>query len=243
MKYVLLAAGRGTRLHPLTKKHPKCLFNLDEDMTIAQMMVNNIKRYDPEGEIIMVTGFMHRMVERSVKARDLKFVYNPFYENTNSIVSLWFAKDLIEGDVTIINSDVVVDRKLMSEIVTKRCDEPLVLLDSSIKVDGDYNVQVKDDHVVVMSKELKSYYGEYAGITKLDPASTEILMEEVERMVEEGHHDQWYENALVQLIFETNFKLRYRDISEYAWTEVDHVDDLLKAKEIYSREKDKEEQS
>lgn len=234
MKYILLAAGKGTRLHPLTKKHPKCLYNLDEDFTVVQMTVNNIRACDTNAEIIVVTGFMHELVQKTIK--NVQFVYNPFYDFTNSIASLWFARSFLQGYVTIINADIVVEKKLMREIVTRELEYPVVLIDSSIKVDGDYNVQIKDDLVVVMSKELKNYYGEYAGITKLDPYSTELLLYEINRMVEEGYYDQWYENALVQLIFNRSFKLHYNDISDYTWTEVDCVDDLLKAKEIYSKE-------
>lgn len=234
MNYILLAAGRGTRLHPLTKNNPKCLYSLNGGLTVAQKMINDIREYDLDASIYVVTGFMHKLVENTIK--DVNFIYNPFYDCTNSIASLWFAKEYLKGDVTIINADVVVDKKLMKEVITQKTDRPIVLLDSSIKVDGDYNAQVNDDHVVVMSKELKSYFGEYAGITKLDENSALLLYNEIEKMIEEGFYDQWYENALVQLIFNQNFNLYYKDISDYTWTEVDCVDDLLKAKEIIARE-------
>lgn len=62
------------------------------------------------------------------------------------------------------------------------------------------------------------------------------MREELESMVEEGDYDQWYENALVQLIFKTDFKLYFKDIMNYDWTEVDSVNDLLHAKNIHMRE-------
>jgi len=52
-------------------------------------------------------------------------------------------------------------------------------------------------------------------------------------MVNKGYYDQWYENALVQMIFMHNFKLKYFDVCDYHWTEVDNVDDLLNAKQIH----------
>ena len=231
MRYILLAAGIGKRLHPLTKKYPKCLYKLNENMTIAQMTINNIRLFDPSAEIVVVTGFMGRLIENTIK--NVLFIYNPFFACTNSIASLWFARNFLTGHVTIVNADVVADRNLMEEIITQELDYPCVLIDSSIKKDGDYNVQVKGEYVVVMSKELQDYYGEYAGITKLEPRSASLLKDEIERMLEEGSYDQWYESALVQLVFNSNFRLRYKDISDYNWTEVDCVDDLLKAKEIY----------
>ena len=87
-----------------------------------------------------------------------------------------------------------------------------------------------------MSKELDNYYGEYAGVTMLDRESSVLMKKEMESMVEEGFYDQWYENALVQLIFKNDFKLYYIDITNYDWTEVDSVNDLLLAKRIHTQE-------
>ena len=88
-----------------------------------------------------------------------------------------------------------------------------------------------------MSKELTTYYGEYAGITKLDRASAQRMKDEMEIMVEEGCYNQWYEDVLVQLIFKDDFQLYYWDICDYDWTEVDCVSDLLHAKNIHVKEK------
>ena len=74
-------------------------------------------------------------------------------------------------------------------------------------------------------------------MTKLDRASALLMREEMNSMIEEGFYDQWYENALVQLIFKNNFKLYYTDICNYEWTEVDSVNDLLLAKKIHIQEK------
>jgi L-glutamine-phosphate cytidylyltransferase len=233
MRYIILAAGKGTRLHPLTKTCPKCMYTLGADKSVIQSMIANIRHCDQDAEFIVVTGFMREEIEKHIK--DVVFVYNPFYEVTNSIASLWFAKEYLTGDITILNSDIVAEEKLISSIIIKKFTGAKVLLDSSIKQEGDYNVQVKDDIVVVMSKELKNYYGEYAGITKLDSSSAKILRKEVEFMVNEQNYNQWYENALVQLIFKNDFKLGFIDIAEYNWAEIDSVDDLISAKEIFSK--------
>ena len=92
------------------------------------------------------------------------------------------------------------------------------------------------NHVLVMSKELDAYYGEYAGVTKLDRKSALLMKEEMNAMIEDGNYDQWYENALVQLIFKNNFELYYEDICNYEWTEVDCVSDLIHAKNIHVKE-------
>jgi choline kinase len=173
---------------------------------------------------------MNKLIEEKISG--VKFIYNPFFDVTNSIASLWFAKDYLDGEVTIINGDIVMDSDLVKDYLIKSYDYPLVFLDSSIKSNGDYNVQIADDHVLVMSKELKQYYGEYAGVTKIDNKTIFLFKDEIERMISDGYYNQWYETALVQLIFNSNLKLRFIDICNYQWTEIDCVDDLVKAKLI-----------
>lgn len=101
---------------------------------------------------------------------------------------------------------------------------------------GDYNVQADEDQVIVMSKQLTSYTGEYAGVTKLDPSSAALLRDQIAEMVDDGRYTTWYEDALVQMIFERNFRLFTCDISRYEWTEVDSVDDLMFARRIHEKE-------
>lgn len=237
MKYIFLVAGKGTRLQPLTLKLPKSMFRLDNHTTVIKRMVNLIKKFDKEADIVVVTGHMHQSIEKEIEGAT--FVYNPFYEVTNSIASLWFAKDHLDNDnIVLIDGDIVMSESLIREIVCQPVEKATVLLDSSIKTDGDYNVEVSGDRVLVMSKDLSSYYGEYAGLTKLDRISAQLMKAEMESMIEEGYYDQWYENVLVQLIFKNDFKLYYKDICDYEWTEVDCVSDLILAKNIHLYEKE-----
>ena len=86
----------------------------------------------------------------------------------------------------------------------------------------------------------KAYLVKEEGAEELDPAGISKNLvkakEEIENMVEEGYYDQWYENALVQMIFKNDFQLYYKDICDYDWTEVDCVSDLIHAKTIHMKE-------
>ena len=236
MRYIILAAGMGTRLHPFTKNLPKCMLNLGFNETIAQRMLRIIRKYDSLSEIIMVTGFKHQDIEDSLTG--CEFIFNPFYEVTNSIASLWFARQFLNDSVTIINGDIVCSEKLMQKVIEYR-GKAVVFVDGSVKEYGDYNVQVSDERVVVMSKILDSYYGEYAGICKLDREAIKALSQEICRLVDEGNYNEWYENALVQMILNSDFHLEYCDISDYHWTEVDSVNHLRLAKELQKKEWEK----
>lgn len=232
MTYIILAAGKGTSLQPLTLKTPKSLYKLDRYSTVLQRMVRTIRKYDQTAEIVVVAGFMYEHVLREVEKENVIIVRNPFYAVSSSIASLWFAKKYLERDnVTIMSSDIVLEDKLVEEVICKNTDKPYVLVDSS-KTTGKYNVQVQDDKVCVMSKALSSFFAQYVCVTKLDAVSSRFLLEEIDTMVNEEMYDQLFEDALVQMIFEDDFDLYYKDIKGYSWTEVDNVDDLIKAREV-----------
>lgn len=235
MTYIILAAGKGAGLQPLTLKTPKSLYKLDRDTTVLQRTVRLIRQNDRRAEIVVVAGFLYEQITRELERENVTFVRNPFYSSTGSIASLWFAKKYLERDnITIINSDIVAENSLISEVICQPTDIPYVLIDSS-KTMGKYNVQVNGDKICVMSKSLSTFYAQYVSVTKLDAVSARFLIEEIDNMVNGEMYNQLFEDALVQMIFENDFDLYYKDIKDYAWAEVDTVDDLILAKDVQKK--------
>lgn len=233
MTYIILSAGKGSKLFPLTLNHPKSLYKLDDNNTILQRLVRKIRRYDAEAEIIVVIGYLYRQIQKELEDDNVVFVHNPFYSATGSIGSLWFAKQYLQREnLTIINGDIVASDSLIKDVICQHTDYPYVLLDSTRNDSSKYNVQVQGDLVCVMSKNLTVYVGNYASISKLDAVSSRFLLEQLDQMVNEEMYSLFYEDALVQMIFQKNFELYYKDIKDFKWVEVDCVDDLLKARQI-----------
>ena len=233
MTYIILVAGQGKNLQPLTLSRPKTLYKLDGNTTVLQRLVRSIRRYDKEAEIVVVVGFMYKHVQKELEDENVTFVHNPYYAVTSSMGSLWFAKSYLQREnVTIINGDVVMSDQLMSDVICAHTDVPYVLLDSTRTEGNKYNVQVQGDKVCVMSKNLTEFMGNYASVTKLDAVSSRFVLEQLIQMVNEGMYNLFFEDALVQMVFDKNFELYYKDIKEYKWTEIDCVDDLLKARQI-----------
>lgn len=233
MTYIILVAGQGRNLQPLTLSRPKTLYKLDGNTTVLQRLVRSIRKHDKDAEIVVVAGFMYKHIQKELEDDNVSIVFNPFYAVTSSMGSLWFAKDYLQREnVAIINGDIVMSDKLMNDVVCSHTDVPYVLLDST-KTDGNkYNVQIQGDRVCVMSKNLTEFKGNYASVVKLDAVSSRFVLEQLDFMVNEGMYNLFFEDALVQMIFDNNFELYYKDIKEYQWTEVDNVDDLLKARQI-----------
>ncbi len=236
MTYIILAAGKGNNLHPLTLKYAKTSYKLDEETTVLQRMVRSIRRVDKNAEIVVVIGYKAGEIKNELDGENVHFVMNPFYEVTNSISSLWFARKYLEREnVAIIHGDVVFSDEIIREYLTKPTEYPYVLGDSSCIRPGAYNIVAKNNQVLVMSKKLEVFTAKYCCMTKLDPVSSRLLKEEIDSMINANMYDQYFEDSLVQMIMFHDFQLFYVDIAGQKWAEVDTVDDLLTAQEIHRR--------
>lgn len=232
--YIILAAGKGNNLQPLTLKYTKTSYRLDAETTVLQRMVRSIRQHDRDAEIVVVVGYKADHVRAELDGENVVFVMNPFYEVTNSISSLWFARDYLEREnVAIVHGDAVFSDALVREYLTVPTSRPYVLVDSSYVSPGAYNAVTQGDQVLVMSKKLAHFTAKYCCMTKLDPVSARLLKQEVDSMIKGNMYDQYYEDALVQMIMFHDFQLFCEDIAGQRWSEVDTVDDLLTAQAIH----------
>lgn len=234
MTYIILAAGKGNNLQPLTLKYAKTSYKLDEETTVLQRMVRSIRMTDKNAEIVLVLGYKAEKIKKELDGENVVFVMNPFYEVTNSISSVWFARDYLEREnVTIVHGDVVFSEEIIKEYLVVATDYPYVLTDSSFILPGAYNVVSRGDQILVMSKKLENFTAKYCCMTKLDPVSSRLLKEEIDSMINENMYDRYFEDGLVQMIMFHDFQLFCEDIAGKKWAEVDTVNDLLKAQEIH----------
>lgn len=231
--YIVLAAGKGRNLQPLTLKYPKTSYRLDEETTVLQRMVRTIRQHDKDAEIVVIVGFLADTIKQELAEDNCKFVENPFYEVTNSISSVWFARQYLEREnVAIVHGDVVFSEEIIEKNLCKETDYPYVVVDSSCIKPGAYNAVTREGHVLVMSNKLENFNAKYCCMTKLDAVSARLLKREIDSMMHNNMYDQYFEDSLVQLIMFHDFQLLAEDIAGKLWTEVDSVDDLLKARQI-----------
>lgn len=234
MTYIILAAGKGNNLQPLTLKYAKTSYKLDEETTVLQRMVKSIRKADKNAEIVVVVGYLAETIKKELAGDNVHFVMNPFYEVTNSIASVWFARDYLEREnVAIVHGDVVFSDELVQNYLVIPTDYPYVLTDSSYVCPGAYNAVTQGEQVLVMSKKLENFTAKYCCMTKLDPVSARLVKQEVDSMINSNMYDQFFEDSLVQMIMFHDFQLFCKDIAGQKWSEVDCVDDLLTAQKIH----------
>ncbi len=242
MKAIILAAGVGSRIRPLTDSCPKSLLKVG-GKTILEMMLSHIQDCGIN-DVIFVLGYRQDQIKEYVITNfpDLKtqFVTNERYAETNTGFSLMLAKDLIKESVFIkFDADVVFDKEILKKLI--ECESPNCLcIDKNIDLDAEeIKVVVEDgNRVVKASKTVKpsEAVGESIGIEKISRETAQLLFAELETMMEdERNHQEYYEGAYERLI-QTNVPFYALDITGLKWTEIDTKEDFDAAKKIFSEE-------
>ena len=113
MKVIILAAGQGTRLRPLTDHRPKCMVELLGQPLIKHQL-NVLTKYDIK-DIYVATGYLDDKIEfPEVKGK----FFNPDYTKTNMVVSLFKALPIMEGDDLLITyGDIVYNEEVLQKVL------------------------------------------------------------------------------------------------------------------------------
>jgi choline kinase len=235
MKTVILAAGIGSRLKPLTDNSPKCLLRIGEK-SILEMAIENIQSTTDSG-IIIVTGYLENKIRDFVGNRfpqsDIRFIHNTLYAETNNIYSLWLAMDAVRGeDMLMMDSDIVFDKRIIALLLNSGFNSCLALKrhevhDEEIKVKADPNGRVTE---IGKEVRLSETAGESIGIELFRAEAVTELYNILERKVEsEGRVNIFYEAAFQELSENGIYTV---DTTQYYCMEVDTKDDLIAAEEL-----------
>ncbi|ACJ75581.1 LicC-like protein [Thermosipho africanus TCF52B] len=224
MKAILLAAGKGTRFSRKISNIPKSLVDIKGKplilRTIEMLRQNNI-------DVSVILGYKRELFLEILD--EVKVYYNPFYSVTNSIASLWFAKDEFSGkeDIIVANADVYWDREILKTLCNSK-EDILMLYDSSRKEEGDYLFYVEDNILKDHGKELlpEKISGEYVGVSIIRKEFQEKFRERLELLISQEKYDLWWENVLYSFIDERNVYVK--DIKGLFWGEVDYIEDYYR---------------
>ena len=160
MKIIILAAGKGARLMPLTKNTPKPLIDLGNGNTLLEEQMERIIESGVIDEVVLVVGYLVGQIEAKVgsfanKNIKIKTIYNPFYDVSNNLVSLWFAKNEMEDDFMITNGDNIFTPDVFSSFVKENGEG--IFLSTSVKEkyeEFDMKITLENDLVKMVSRKI-----------------------------------------------------------------------------------------
>ncbi|MBT8384295.1 MAG: phosphocholine cytidylyltransferase family protein [Bacteroidia bacterium] len=225
MKIIILAAGIGSRLG---NPFPKPLTPLKDGKSIMQKQVDNISEFFDVNDISVVVGFKKDLIME--RFPDLTYVYNQFFDQTNTSKSLLKAlKKNKNNSVLWLNGDVVFDQKLFSVLQKDINDQNSFIAVNTARVaEEEVKYTLKNGFVYELSKEVKNGLGEAVGINFIAAKDMAVFIEYLEQC---GDND-YFEKGLELAIKKDQLKLKAVDISAYDCIEVDFVEDLDNANSI-----------
>ena len=235
MKVLILAAGVGTRISRYLGDHPKSCVDVGGKplirRTIELFYRNNIT------DIAIVTGYQEKFIHEALRGFEYTTYKNPFYKVTNSIASMWFAKDFMDEDedFLILNGDLFFEDEMLEKLLAVD-KSPLFLSDSTRIEDADYRFYWEKDRLIRFGKELTNdeTTGEYVGIAKIQKKDMKIMKAQLEYLVDKGEYNMWWEDVFYSLV-ETKKPVYIEDIKGDFWAEVDFIEDYERIKEFVKK--------
>lgn len=227
MRAIILAAGMGTRLRPLTDTTPKSLIQVaGEPMAERQIKFLKAKGIN---DIVVVTGYMKEKFDYLKDKYGVTLIHNDKYDVYNNVYTMYLVRDYMEdsyvteADVYMVNNYFETNLETSTYFSGIKEDfesEWKLRFDENGKV---YAVEVGPGTDYIMSGV--SFW------TKKDGA---IIKETLEKVIEGGNFEKVYWDDVVSSILK-NLDVHIKKINSNDWFEIDSVEDLKKA-ESYLKE-------
>lgn len=237
---LVLAAGRGSRLRPLTDELPKALVPV-AGRTVLESTLANFAQVGMT-DVVIVVGYRAEAIERLVPALEcstgvaVELVHNDHAEDRNNAYSLWCAREWLAKGVVLANGDTLHPASVETELLAAERHHLTLALDT-VKALGHEEMKVEadaDGRIRRVSKRLpSSATGEYIGVCAIPAACGDVLADALERTWS-ADAQRWYEDAF-QLMADEGERIESVDIGDVAWVEIDDHADLAKAEALACR--------
>ena len=237
MKAVILAAGLGSRLRPITNEVPKCMVPVNGiriiDKQIDNLLINGVE------DIYVVDGYKAEILANHLKEvyPNVHIVSNPRYAETNNMYSLFLTAQYVKGeDFLLMNSDVYYDASVIKGMLEGN-NQSKIACDKSGYLEESMKITLGDGKINHISKKITEdeHYAVSIDVYRISSEDSKVLFKEVEdTIIGRKDENSWTEVALDNIFKDTNFQPY---VIDGRWFEIDNHDDLHKAEEIFKGDK------
>lgn len=251
MKVIILAAGQGTRLRPLTDDKPKCMVEVNGKSIIDRQLDTMRACGIREEDITIITGYRNEVLREHLKKTAIRFVVNQEYETTNMVYSLMCARSLMENekDIMISYGDIIYEEKVLQKILASDEAMSVIVDDGWYEYWSERSENPLDDAETLMfdaddylteigqkTTELEKIQSQYIGLMRFKQDGLRKMLnisEEAKHRSENGemlwrttrNYAKMYMTDLLQGLIDEGNKLRAIHIQR-GWFEIDNFDDL-----------------
>lgn len=237
MKAVILAAGLGSRLRPITNEVPKCMVPVNGiriiDKQIDNLVKNGVK------DIYVVSGYKAEVLDSHLheKYPFITVIPNDRYAETNNMYSLFLAeKQVKDEEFLLMNSDVYYDANIISGMLEGlNCSK--IACDQSQYLEESMKITLCGGKINHISKKIaeSDHYAVSIDVYRISAEDGRVLFAEVEdTILNRKDENSWTEVALDKVFDKTNFSPY---IIAGRWFEIDNHEDLAKAEKIFAGDK------
>ena len=243
-KAVILAAGLGSRLRPVTEEMPKCLTEINGKPILSHTL-QSLNKYGIN-EVTIVIGYHGQAVIDQFGSQfegiRISYLWNERYAQTNTMYSAWLARDVLKDGAFLIEGDVLFKESFLS--VTQKIPK-----DRSIWVvsrfgpdfDGSMSITNEEGRIIeirIVRTQLENYSDNLfksTGILRISPAYGLRFSQWLSEEVSKCNINIYYDLVIAQHLEE--FPIFVKCVEKSQWIEIDNLQDLKKAEKIFQPRK------
>ena len=231
---LLLSAGIGSRLKNYLIETPKCLGKIDEEKTILDYQIESLS-LSKIANIYIVTGYCHDKVEDYIKKKYSKFniniIYNPFYNISNNIGSLWLAFQIIKPPLITINGDNIFSTDIITGLIQKTDDIVLTYSQKENYDEDDMKIIFENDYLLTIGKDLPAdkANGESVGMIKYTANGYYLMNKVLNSMFQENSESlKLFYLSAIKKIAERSQNVKLFKVDKNKWREFDFPEDFMR---------------
>ena len=235
-KAIILAAGIGSRLRPITEHKPKTLVEVNGKPMLGHILdalfENTIR------DIVIVLGYLGDSIrtycENTYPGKNFTFIQEDDYDHANNLHGLYLARKHLTEDVLIMNGDLVFDASIIKKL--KSVKASAIAVDVGRYVEESMKVVVRSGDITGISKKVasKNAYGCSIDVYKFIKRDLKALVNELEQTIKKGSLNEWTEAALDRLFSKGAIVPRPVSIGSARWSEIDNLEDLHAAEALFN---------
>ncbi len=230
MKVVILSAGQGRRLSPLTDHKPKCLIELSGRSTLAWQLEN--LRACGVTDAVVVTGFGAGAVDAEIAGLNLSGMtvrtrFNPFFAVSDNLATCWLVRDEFSDGMLVLNGDTLFDPAVAQRLLAAPAADITVAIDRKASYDDDdMRVLTEGETLKAIGKTITEYNAESIGFLRFSPAGGALFADYLDRVLRQPDNDMRWYLSVIDLIARETGRVRAVSIEGLGWAEMDFPADM-----------------